>query len=266
MHRVGRPLATKCMPTPTKTNAQPRVGFWPFETCRLHQAMSGFDGEAGGRTGPRPGYATTSAAERLPRGDPAATPLLIGRDMACFLFWRPGQLQSLAGHRSTAGPSHSDVPSQAPSARSSAPTPTHREVVAQMNRAEERAAPEDVGEQALMRGLVTAFPFFRLGLSCSSIGRRSADRPHNGFQEFPCRGPALTPARLMVAVLPPASSCNGGAVGRSSAPTTRAVHSPGRPLCLPISHDLAIDRPNECRQLAGNRRSGDRWPLAFAHK
>jgi hypothetical protein len=34
-----------------------------------------------------------------------------------------------------------------------------------MNRAEERAAPEDVGEQALMRGLVTAFPFFRLGLS-----------------------------------------------------------------------------------------------------
>jgi len=65
-----------------------------------------------------------------------------------------------------------------------------------MNRAEERAAPEDVGEQALMRGLVTAFPFFRLGLSCSSIGRRSADRPHNGFQEFPCRGPALTPAQL----------------------------------------------------------------------
>ena len=97
------------------------------------------------------------------------------------------------------------------------PTPTHREVVAQMNRAEERAAPEDVGEQALMRGLVTAFPFFRLGLSCSSIGRRSADRPHNGFQEFPCRGPALTPAQLMVAVLPLASSSNGGAVGRSSA-------------------------------------------------
>ena len=129
----------------------------------------------------------------------------------------PCQRRSLTGREHGRTIPFSDVPSQAPSARSSAPTPTHREVVAQMNRAEERAAPEDVGEQALMRGLVTAFPFFRLGLSCSSIGRRSADRPHNGFQEFPCRGPALTPAQLMVAVLPLASSSNGGAVGRSSA-------------------------------------------------
>jgi hypothetical protein len=34
-----------------------------------------------------------------------------------------------------------------------------------MDRAEAKAEPKDVGEQALMRGLDTAFPFFRLGLS-----------------------------------------------------------------------------------------------------
>ena len=67
-----------------------------------------------------------------------------------------------------------------------------------MDRAEERAGPEDVGEQALMRVLDTAFPFFRLGLSRSSVGRRSDDRPHNGFREFPCRGSALTTARLIL--------------------------------------------------------------------
>jgi hypothetical protein len=81
-------------------------------------------------------------------------------------------------------------------------TRTHREVLALMDRAEEKAGPEDVGEQALMRGLDTAFPFFRLGLSWSSVGRRSNDRPHNGFQEFPCRGPAFTSARLMSATIP----------------------------------------------------------------
>ena len=48
---------------------------------------------------------------------------------------------------------------------------THREVLALMDRAEEKAGPEDVGEQALMRGLDTAFPFFGLGLSWSSVGR-----------------------------------------------------------------------------------------------
>ena len=46
---------------------------------------------------------------------------------------------------------------------------TYREVLDLMDRAEERAGPEDVGEQALMRGLDTAFPFFRLGLSWSSV-------------------------------------------------------------------------------------------------
>jgi hypothetical protein len=35
-----------------------------------------------------------------------------------------------------------------------------------MDRAEERAGPEDVGDQALMRGLVTAFPLVRLGCPC----------------------------------------------------------------------------------------------------
>ena len=71
-----------------------------------------------------------------------------------------------------------------------------------MDRAEEKAGPKDVGEQALMRGLDTAFPFFRLGLSWSSVGRRSDDRPHNGFQDFPCRGPTFTSARLMSATVP----------------------------------------------------------------
>ena len=103
----------------------------------------------------------------------------------------------------TAGPFHSDVPRQAHSARFPVSTRTHREVLALMDRAEEKAEPKDVGEQALMRGLDTAFPFFRLGLSWSSVGRRSDDRPHNGFQEFPCRGPAFTSARLMSATIPP---------------------------------------------------------------
>jgi hypothetical protein len=91
------------------------------------------------------------------------------------------------------GTSHSDVPSQAHSARFPVSTPTRREVLALVDRAEERAGPEDVGEQALMRGLDTAFPFFRLGLSWSSVGRRSNDRPHNGFQEFP----AVVPPSLL---------------------------------------------------------------------
>jgi hypothetical protein len=59
----------------------------------------------------------------------------------------------------------SDVPSQVHSAWFSVSTKTHREVLALMDRAEEKAGSKDVGEQALMRGLDTAFPFFRLGLS-----------------------------------------------------------------------------------------------------
>ena len=61
----------------------------------------------------------------------------------------------------------------------------------------QRRGPEDVGDQALMRGLDTAFPFIRPGLSLSEVGRRSCDRPHNKLGGSPCRGPALTSARLM---------------------------------------------------------------------
>src|SRR5262245_7901217 len=39
-----------------------------------------------------------------------------------------------------------------------------------MYRAEERAGPEDVGQQALMRGLDTAFPFFVWGCPCLASG------------------------------------------------------------------------------------------------
>src|SRR5215831_17837978 len=67
------------------------------------------------------------------------------------------------------------------------------EVGAPMDRAEERTGPEDVGQQALMRGLDTAFPFFRLGLSRSEIGRRSDDRPHRFPREFP----AVVPPSLL---------------------------------------------------------------------
>src|SRR6202166_5206319 len=137
--------------------------------------------------------------------------------MACSLSLAPLVSFACWRGRSTAGPSHSDVPSQARSARFPVSTRTHREVLALMDRAEEKAGPENVGEQALMRGLDTAFPFFRLGLSWSSVGRRSDDRPHNGFQEFPCRGSAFTPARLMSATIPLVLGAMEGAVGRSSA-------------------------------------------------
>src|SRR6202048_2484276 len=90
--------------------------------------------------------------------------------MACSLSLAPLASFACWRGRSTAGPSHSDVPSQAHSARLPISTGTHREVLALMVRAEEKAGPEDVGEQALMRGLDTAFPFFRLGLSWSSVG------------------------------------------------------------------------------------------------
>jgi len=43
-----------------------------------------------------------------------------------------------------------------------------------MDRAEERAGPEDVGEQALMRGLDTAFPFFVWG--CPGLMIRASIR------------------------------------------------------------------------------------------
>jgi hypothetical protein len=66
-----------------------------------------------------------------------------------------------------------------------------REVVAVMDRAEERAGPEDVGDQALMRGLDTAFPFVRPGLSLSGVGRRSCDRPRRKLGSSPWRRSVL---------------------------------------------------------------------------
>src|SRR5258708_39343643 len=155
--------------------------------------------------------------------------------VACSLSWRPWPAYRWRG-RSTAGPSHSDVPSQAHSARFPVSTWTHREVLALMDRAEEKAGPKDVGEQALMRGLDTAFPFFRLGLSWSRIGRRSDDRPHNGFQEFPCRGPAFTPARLMSATIRLILVAMEGAVGRSSAPHDSSGPQPPTTLSLSMCH------------------------------
>ena len=59
----------------------------------------------------------------------------------------------------------SDVPSQAQRAREYLPLRTGVKLGYAVDRAEERTEPEDVGEQALIRGLATAFPFFRLGLS-----------------------------------------------------------------------------------------------------
>src|SRR5258708_20537744 len=147
---------------------------------------------------------------------------------------------------------HSDVPSQAHSARFPVSTWTHREVLALMDRAEEKAGPKDVGEQALMRGLDTAFPFFRLGLSWSRIGRRSDDRPHNGFQEFPCRGPAFTPARLMSATILLILVAMEGAVGRSSAPHDSSGPQPPTPLPPSRSHELRLNAPNEARYLPAN--------------
>ena len=60
-----------------------------------------------------------------------------------------------------------------------------------------RAEPEDVGDQALMRGLDTAFPCVRPGLSLSKRGRRSCDRPHSLPEDSPHRGPAPSTARMM---------------------------------------------------------------------
>ena len=55
-----------------------------------------------------------------------------------------------------------------------------------MDRAGVRAGPEDFGDQTLIRGLDTAFPFSRPGLSVSKRGHRSCDRPHSPSREFPC--------------------------------------------------------------------------------
>src|SRR5947209_13446876 len=111
-----------------------------------------------------------------------------------------------------------------------------------MDRAEERAGPEDVGDQALMRGLDTALPFVRPGLSLSEIGRRSCDRPHSKLGSSPCRGPALSAARLISCWL----SFFRGLQRRGCGPvepfmTRRAVHSPGS--CYAYRLAMTTTRP-----------------------
>jgi hypothetical protein len=95
-----------------------------------------------------------------------------------------------------------------------------------VERAEERAGPEDVGEQTLMRGLDTAFPFFRLGLSRSSVGRRSHDRPHNGCSGIPLpwsRPHCCTIDVCDYSLLTLVAMRGQGSVKRSSRPERSAV-------------------------------------------
>ena len=68
---------------------------------------------------------------------------------------------------------HSDVPSQALRAQFVDVVPRSARIAGFMDRAKAEARPEDVGDQALMRGLDTACPFVRPGLPRSRSGRRS---------------------------------------------------------------------------------------------
>src|SRR6202051_3624406 len=58
------------------------------------------------------------------------------------------------------------------------------------SKAEYMTAPERFAESQIL------FPC-TAGLSQSGVGHRSCDRPHNDLGSSPCRGPALTSARLM---------------------------------------------------------------------
>jgi hypothetical protein len=62
-----------------------------------------------------------------------------------------------------------------------------------MDRAEEKAGREDVGEQALMRGLDTAFPFFRPGCPGLASG---VDRMISHIMGFR-NSPAVVPPSLL---------------------------------------------------------------------
>ena len=68
-----------------------------------------------------------------------------------------------------------------------------REIGAPMDRAEERAGPEDVGEQALMRGLDTAFPFLVWGCP----GLRSGVDQMIGHTGSLWNSPAVVPPSLL---------------------------------------------------------------------
>src|SRR5450755_1036140 len=87
------------------------------------------------------------------------------------------------------GSKDSDVPSQALSAQLIALLLPCRQEVSAIDRAEVRAGPEDVGDQTLIRGLDTAFPFVRPGLSLSKRGHRSCDRQHSPSGSSPAVAP-----------------------------------------------------------------------------
>jgi len=82
-------------------------------------------------------------------------------------------LQALGDGYQTSESEHSDVQSQA--LRSRVGNAPFRDAAGGgvMDRAEVETRPEDVGDQALMRGLDTACPFVRPGLPRSRSGRRS---------------------------------------------------------------------------------------------
>jgi hypothetical protein len=92
-----------------------------------------------------------------------------------------------------------------------------------MDRAGERAGPEDVGDETLIRGLLAAFPFFRPGLSLSKLGRRSGDRPHSPIGSSP-------------AVVPPSLLHDGCHAGRTSARRRKAA-----PVPAPVPQEHCVD-------------------------
>ena len=56
---------------------------------------------------------------------------------------------------------------------------------------------KDVGDQALMRGLATAFPRMRPGCPCLTAGVGALSRPPSVCRAFPCRGSIPTHARRL---------------------------------------------------------------------
>ena len=72
-------------------------------------------------------------------------------------------------------------------------------VIREGERVGAEAGPVDVGDQALMRGLVTAVPSMRLRRSLSKRRRRQG-RPHNVQREFLCRGLDLPRFRGVLSV------------------------------------------------------------------
>jgi len=103
-----------------------------------------------------------------------------------------------------------------------------REVGHRIYRAEERAG-HWRRRPALMRGLETEFPFVRLGLSRSEVGRRSDDWPHSFLED----SPAVIPPLLLLRLIPLDADWNGGALGRSSAPYDSGGPQPRTTLGLP---------------------------------